>query len=202
MMFPLAGGIGSFFRGLLALAGMLTATAVFAESPALPFTNRQVAEQVVARALEDLRLPEGNGAAVRVGLEGNGQGRDMLEVAVMEHLAGHGYRVGGGDTLPEFRFGMDTLYVSLEREGGFRKKQVRRLAEARIGAVFRETPDARKNYQGRGIYDDAFPSGMLDHVGRDASFVVDRGRSFAVVRPILFGLAVTGLIWLLYSYRG
>jgi hypothetical protein len=52
------------------------------------------------------------------------------------------------------------------------------------------------------MYDDAFPTGMLDHVGRDDSFVVDRGRSFAVVRPVLFGLAVTGLIWLLYSYRG
>ena len=180
----------------------MTAEGVYAESPAFPLSNRQVAERVITCALDSLGIPEGKGFTVHVEVDGTGIGQNILDMAATEFLTKHGYHVGGKGALPEFRFTVDTLFVNLGREGGFRKKQVRRIAEARIGANFRETQDSRKVFQGHGFYNDAFPVGKLNHVGRGDSFVVDRGSSFAVVRPVLFGLAVTGLIWLLYSYRG
>lgn len=201
----LGSGSGKVFRPLLTVAGviaMCVATSVSGESPSPPISHRQAAERVIATAMDDLGIPEGNGMTACIVVDGAAPGGDILEIAAAEFLLEHGYKIAGSDTFPEFRVGLDTLAVSLESEGGFWKKKVRRRAEARVKAVFREARDARKVFVGQGIYEDVFSKGALGKSDRDDPFIIDRSRSFTVVRPIFFGLTVTGLIWLLYSYRG
>lgn len=168
----------------------------------LPLTNRQTAERALTRALEGMAIPEGNGLAVRCRAETAGPGSDLLPAAAVEYLVGRGYRVGEGEALPEFRFTLDTLYVRIDRPGWVRRKTAERVAEARVGAEFLGARDTRMVFRGQGRLEDAFPAGMLDHTGWDDPFLVGTKGSFGTAKPVFFGLVVTGLIWLLYSYRG
>jgi hypothetical protein len=196
-----------FVRTGVLLAGMTACTTAHISADpcplVLPLSNRQVAEQVVSRALENLGIPEGNGREVSCRIERTGRAGDtLLDIMAVEYLLRRGYRVRAGDTVPGFTFRADSLMVDLERRGGIRSGRVVRRAEAFVVAVFRETADAHTTYRARGVHEDAFPSRLLAHAGRVEPFVNESGSPAFAVKQVLFGLIVTGLIWLLYSYRG
>ena len=191
---------GVVFAGLVG-AGF---TAMGAENDPypLPPSNREAAEKVLFTAIENLGIPEGKGAGILFRTEGTGTGRELLGIIAEEFLLNHGYQVHESGNFPEFRFGIDTLYIKLDTGGKGKKHSVGRFAEARVGAFFQETEDSRKVFNGRGVFEDAFPSRMLEHVVRNDTFVIHHSTLYAVVKPVLFGLIMTGLVWLLYSYRG
>jgi hypothetical protein len=172
-----------------------------ADSYPLPPSNRQVAENVLFKAVENLGIPEGKGAGILFSAAGTGAAGDILGFIAEEFLLKRGYEVHESGNFPEFRFDLDTLYVRLN-PGGKGKKRVERFAEARISAFFQETESSRKVYNGSGIFEDAFPSAMIKHVGRDDRFVIRQRTLYSAVKPVFFGLIMTGLVWLLYSYRG
>jgi hypothetical protein len=173
-----------------------------AESEVPPLTNRQAAEQALLRALQNLGIPEGSGMTVLCRADSSGSGFPVFQAAARAYLLGRGYRVRERGEFPEFSLSLDTLFVSMERKGFLRIKTVQRAAEARVGAVFRGPGETRQVYRGSGTYEDVFPANMIDHAGRNDPFLTGEGRSFGIVKPVLFGVVFTGLIWLLYSYRG
>jgi len=191
---------GGVFAGLVGTG--FTAGGEAADSYPLPPSNRQVAEKVLFSAVENLGIPEGKGAGILFRTEGTGAARELLGFIAEEFLLKHGYQVHESGNFPEFRFGLDTLYVRLDPGGKGKKLSVERFAEARISAFFQETENSRKVYNGRGVFEDAFPSRMIGHVGRNDTFVIHHSTLYSVVKPVLFGLIMTGLVWLLYSYRG
>jgi hypothetical protein len=171
--------------------------------PSLPPTNRQAAERAVAAALEQLGVPEGNGAEAACTIDGPASpGGALLDILAVEFLGRRGYKVRTGDGVPGFRFGLDSLTVDLDGRGVFRVRRVDRHAEATVTAEYRGSPDTRYIYRARGVFDDSFSAAAAGYTGRAEPFVNDRSGPSLPVEPILFGLAVTGLIWLLYSYRG
>jgi hypothetical protein len=189
----------------LVLTGVLTEFRTApsgAETDVPPLTNRQAAEQVLARALENLGIPEGNGVIVLCRANSSGTEVPFFRAAVQEFLLARGYRIRESGEFPEFRFGLDTLFVHIERKGFLRDRMVRRMAEARIGVVFRSSEEVRQAYRGSATYEDMFPAAMIDHAGRNDPFLTGEERSFGIIKPVVFGLVFTGLIWLLYSYRG
>ncbi len=167
-----------------------------------PPTNRQAAEKALVQALETLGIPEGNGVTALFRVTEPGESGDLFRVTAMEYLLRRGYRIKESGEFPEFRFDLDTLYVHINRKGFPRRKTAERIAEARIGAIFHDLDETRKVFRGHGIHEDGFPAVMLNQVGRDDLFPVGSDRLFGAIKPALFGLTVTGLIWLLYSYRG
>jgi len=202
----IARGLRFVLTGVL-LAGMTAcATSRVSNDPyrtSLPLSNRQVAERVISQALENLGIPEGNGREVSCRVERTGTAGDpMLDIMAVEFLARRGYRVRTDSTIPEFRFGTDSLAVDLTGRGSIRARRVERHAEASVVAVFRESPDARKTYRAFGVYEDSFPAWASEYTGRSEPFVNDHRRSGLAVKPFFFGLIVTGLVWLLYTYRG
>ena len=182
-----------------------------------PPTNRQMAEQVIAQALEKLGIPEGKGGEVSCGVEeGGAPGNSLIDILSVEFLNRHGYRVRTGDGIPGFRFGVESLAVVLKGRGVVRVSRVERHAEVSVVAVLRGTGETgrpsvsgahvgdplRTTWRARGVLDDAFPAKDREYVGRSEPFVNDQSGPSLSIRPIVYGLIVTGLIWLLYSYRG
>lgn len=168
-----------------------------------PLSNRQAAERAVARALDNLGIPGGNGREVSCRIERkDGAGDQLLDIMAVEFLVRLGYRVRMGDTVPGFTFRADSLAVDIERRGGILAGRVERRAEATIVAVFRETADTHTTCRARGVYEDAIPAQYLKHAGLSEPFVNDHSRSAFALKPVLFGLIVTGMVWLLYLYRG
>jgi hypothetical protein len=192
--------LGVMFAGLVG-AGF-TGFGAETDSYPLPPSNRETAEKVLSKAIENLGIPEGKGAGILFRTEGTGTGKELLGILAEKFLLNHGYQVHEIGNFPEFRFGIDTLYIKLDTGGKGKKHSVERFAEARVGAFFQETEDMKKVYNGRGVYEDEFPSGMLEHVGRNDTFVIQNNTLFAAAKPFLYGLIMTGLVWLLYSYRG
>ncbi len=168
----------------------------------LPPTNLRVGERVLARAMQSLNIPGGSGRLVRISTAESGPGNGLLADTALEYLVGRGYRVAESDTLPEFRFSLDTLYVSIERPGWIRRNRAVRTAEARIGAEYHGPENTRQVFRGQGRIEDVFPASMIDHVEGNDLFPDRAEDSFGAARSVVFGLVVTGLIWLLYSYRG
>ena len=84
-------------------------------------------------------------------------------------------------------------------------KRIKRYAVAHIAAALLDTDGTRLVFTGRGTFDDSFASYMLDSVGSDDPYITDSvslDRYTAKVKPVVFGVAITVLAWMLYSYRG
>jgi len=170
----------------------------------IPPSNNQVAETVIERALQNLDIPPGRGMEVLYTVEGNGEVTELVDVIAPEFLLDRGFRITEkDDTVPEIRFGVDTLYVSLSVEHPpHAGKRIVRTAEARIFAMLLEKDGTRKVFNGCGIFQDYFPFSMLDTIGMDEPYIIQSNRFVSILKPVIFGLAVTTLAWFLYSYRG
>ncbi|MCE5251597.1 hypothetical protein LLG96_15415 [bacterium] len=170
----------------------------------IPPSNRQVAETVLEYALNDLDIPPGGGKEVRCTVEGTGEPAEMAQVMAPEFLLNRGFRLSSrSETEAEIQISVDTLYIHLSvgksAQGG---KRVSRSAEARVSAVFFESDGTRKVFNGRGILPDSFGVSMLKTVGNDESYVIQSNHIVSILKPVVFGCAITTLAWILYSYRG
>ncbi|MFC1538955.1 hypothetical protein ACFL6H_05985 [Candidatus Latescibacterota bacterium] len=171
----------------------------------IPKTNSQIAEIVFESALEKAGIPGGRGVEIRFVVENNIIGSDILEMVAPEFLLNHGYIVSEKNGLvPEFRFSVDTLYVNLERAEND-AQTIQRYAMANIGAVLTDSGGTKKVFIGSGKYQDSLPFGMMEAVGTHETYV-HRFPSQEHIRekfqPVLLGITMTALVWLLYSYRG
>jgi hypothetical protein len=212
-LFPIA-GCGSAFR---------------AEEPfqgTIPKTNSHVAEIVVRSALENAGIPGGNGAAVRFSVDSSGTSHDIMAIAGPEFLLNLGYTVSESPeingSIPEFTIGIDTLFVNLEHEKNV-TRTIERIAVARISAVLTATGandltgnarstvgngskgGTKKVFIGTAEYRDSFPARMLDAAGTEEPYVSmfpSREHIRSITQPLLLGITMTALVWLLYSYRG
>jgi len=167
----------------------------------LPPSNREIAGKVLLAAVENLGIPEGKGADVLFRTEGTKTEKELWGSIAEEFLLKQGYIVHESGNFPEFRFGIDSLYIKLDKGKG-KKHPVGRFAEARVIAFFQETESSRKVFHGNGVFEDIFPASMMEHVGKNDPFVINHSTSYSVIKPVFFGLIMTGLVWLLYSYRG
>ncbi|MFC1541339.1 hypothetical protein ACFL50_02680 [Candidatus Latescibacterota bacterium] len=171
----------------------------------IPKANSQIAEIVVESALEKAGIPGGRGFEIRFVVENTGIGSDILEMVIPEFLLEHGYVVSEKNGLvPEFRFSVDTLYVNLERAEND-TQTIRRYAVANIGAVLTDSDGTKKIFFGSGEYQDSFALVMMETAGTSAPFVYpfsSREHLKDKIQPVLLGITMTALVWLLYSYRG
>ena len=173
----------------------------------IPPSNIQVEEKVIELALKDLGIPGGGGIEVLCVVGGENKASDMVRIIAPEILLRHGYRIVEKKvSVPELRFTVDTLHVTLTSEKSRQTGKItRRFAEARIGVVFLETNGTRHVYRGRGTFDDSFASYMLHSMECNDPYVID----FVSVdwltskfKPVVIGVTMTVLLWMLYSYRG
>jgi hypothetical protein len=191
MVIP-AGLAGAFF----------TAYASEMNTDPLPPSNNEVVGIVLSDAMGNLGIPEGKGVDVFFCIEGESEKKDIIRVIAEKFLLEHGYRVHETGKFPEFRFGLDSLYIKLDLKKEGKKNIVERFAEAKIVAIFQETEISRKVYNGSGVFKDEFPAKMMGHVGEKDPVIVNHRTFYGVIKPVFFGLIMTGLVWLLYSYRG
>lgn len=173
----------------------------------VPRSNVQVEEEVIKRALNDLGLPDGHGREVMCVVEGDDMACDMLRVIAPEVLLQQHYQIAEKKpSVPKLRFTVDTLRVVLTSERSQEMgKRIQRYAVAHIAAAFLDTDGTRRVFTGRGTFDDSFASYMLDSVGSNNPYIIDSvslDRYKAKVKPVVFGVAMTVLAWMLYSYRG
>ncbi len=202
------GGIW-FFQGLL-LFGLIGCSIIKVKEPnknEIPVSNVSVGEIVIEHALENAGIPQGHGTEVVYQVDSDSEASNLLEIIALEFLLKHGYRIAENkQSITEFRVGLDTLYVNLDIK--YTKslgRKIKRNSEARIGAVFTETSGLKKIYTGRGTYQDIFAFQMLDSVGNKDSFVTVFSMQDSLadkIKPFFLGISMTGLLWLLYSYRG
>ncbi|MFC1552756.1 hypothetical protein ACFL6P_09375 [Candidatus Latescibacterota bacterium] len=204
-------GCGSMFRAEAPFQGTI------------PKTNSHVAEIVVRSALENAGIPVGRGAEVRFSMDSSGDAHDIMAIAGPEFLLDHGYTVsespGTNESIPEFRFGIDTLYVNLDRDKNV-PRTIGRIAAANIRAVLagsgdvesagstgdaRGTGGAKKVFIGAAKYSDSFPAQMMEATGTEEPYInrfPSREHIKSMTQPLLLGITMTALVWLLYSYRG
>jgi hypothetical protein len=176
------------------------------EAP-IPPSNIQVEEKVIALAINNLGIPEGHGNEVRCVAEGDDKAHDMVRIIAPEILLGYNYRIlEKNSPIPELRFAVDTLYVTLTIERSkLTGKRIKRFAEAHISAIFLQTDGTRQVYRGTGTFDDSFASHMLQSVRSRDPYVIDLvsgNRLTEKFKPLVIGVALTVLAWTLYSYRG
>ena len=206
MSFRISAGVSAFFLvTVLSYTGCgKRSFSVNEPNQTLPMTNRMVAETVLKHAFDTISIPEENGADISLVVEGNGFADDQAKVLATEFLFNKGFKISGpGNSIPEIRFTVDTLYVALTREmANGRKKQISRTAGARIDAVYIDTDASMKIYRGCGAYHDFFPVSLLDAVGDNEPFVIMSDRFISYVKPILFSITITAFLWYLYSFRG
>jgi hypothetical protein len=172
----------------------------------MPVSNVRVGEQVIEQALENSGIPGGNGTVVLYTVNQSGFSGNLLDILVPEFLLKKGYTVTKKKGfLPEFTFNLDTLYVNLDRKHLSRHGSVvRRYSEARINAVFKTSLDFSEVYAGRGIFSDIIRSKDMKYLGSNENFVhqIQNGDGvIGKIKPVFTGVAVTILMWLLYSYR-
>ncbi|MFC1607607.1 hypothetical protein ACFL47_06505 [Candidatus Latescibacterota bacterium] len=172
-------------------------------SDSLPLSNRLVAETVLKRAFSGMNIPDSH-VDVTWQVDTPGLIGDHVRILAPEYLLGKGYRLSmNNDGNLEIRFAIDTLYVYIAVERSPKgKKQAVRTAEARIGATLLGENGSRKVFSGRGTYQDTFPPSFMDAVGNSEPYVETRERFISRLKPVVFGVTLTGLLWYLYSFRG
>ncbi|MFC1693325.1 hypothetical protein ACFL1R_07465 [Candidatus Latescibacterota bacterium] len=173
----------------------------------IPPSYIQVEEKVIGLAFEGLGIPEGYGKEVFCNVRGDGKASGFLRVIAPEILINNGYRVvEEKSTFSELRVSIDTLQVTLTTDSSSQAgKSIRRFAEVQIGAVFLDAEGNRHVYRGSGTYNDSFASHMLDSLDSDDPYVIDLvspERIITKVKPVFVGVAMTVVLWMLYSYRG
>ena len=173
----------------------------------IPHSNVYIEEQVITLALMDLELPEGRDRKVSYRIEGNDDASDMIRLIAPEILLRRNYQIVEDESLfPVIIFSLDTLRVMLTSERSKKiHEKIKRHAEARITAVFREAEKTRYVFKGCGTYEDIFHPRMLDSLDLGNAYVTNRisdVRYSAKVKPVIIGVAITVLAWMLYSYRG
>jgi hypothetical protein len=188
--------------GVVAVSGFPAGDVRAQNAPPFPATHRQAAEKALSAAVGNLGIPEGNGSDVLFRTGSAGTGHELLGTIAEEYLLAHGYRVHEKGTWPEFAFELDTLYVRLDSGGKGRGRLTARIAGAEVGAVYRITEDTRSVFHGSGKYEDVIPARALRKMEQKETYIIDHSTVFGVVKPIFLGIMITGLVWLLYSYRG
>lgn len=170
----------------------------------VPLTNRIIAETVIRCAFDSLDIPGGNGAAVRWYLDEASSVYEFAAIIAPEFLLSKGFRsTEESGSIPEIRFSVDTLFVSLNtvRSNGAGKR-IARYAEARISATVACVDGTRKVYTGQGRFEDSFPASMMEIIGKNEPFVTSSDRLITRAKPFVFGAALTFFLWYLYSFRG
>lgn len=170
----------------------------------VPSSNRLTAETVIRRAFDDLGIPDGAGTEISWEVMGTGPACDYARIIAPEFLIERGFILTmKGDSVPDIRFTVDTLYVSLTKERTEeREKRMLRSAGAGIEAVFSGGAGTKKVYCGRGVFQDYFPVSMMDAVGTEEPYVVIDDSFLSILKPALYSVAVTVFLWYLYSFRG
>jgi len=173
----------------------------------IPPSHVQIEEKVLELAIDNLGLPDGNGMEVQFDVTGNDQASVLLSICALEYLLRNDYHVvEKGTSVPKITFTVDSLQLTLT-PGHSRKKGklIFRDAFAQIGAALFEIDGTRHVYKGYGTFKDVFAFQMIDSLDRfdpyvDESFPNDRFTER--LKPILIGVTMTVLAWMLYSYRG
>jgi len=170
----------------------------------VPVTNRVVAETVIRRAFDSLGIPGGNGAMVRWYVNESSSAYEFASVVAPEFLQSKGFRSTDADgPIPEIRFTVDTLYVSLNtvhsRGAG---KRIVRSAAAHLSAAVNGADSTRTVYTGEGTFEDSFPASMIGVIGKSEPFVVSESPILNRVKPFVYGAVLTFFLWYLYSFRG
>jgi len=173
----------------------------------IPLSNIQVEEKVIRSALKDLGLPGGQSREVMCMVNENSRASEILRIIASEVLLEQQYSVTEKkSSVPVLRFSVDTLRVVLTSERLQKKgKGIKRFAEAHISCVFLETSGSRYVFRGKGTYEDSFASHMLNSLGESDQYVTNHAlhdRYTEKVKPVVFGVTMTILTWMLYSFRG
>lgn len=175
---------------------------------ALPVSNVRILEQAVLDALENTGIPEGGDVPVNLRVEGDDVGETLLTVLAPGFFDSHGYDVLGPDSQAAVLVvRAETMSVSLnvERKLLGRDKVVRR-ADAVLTIETGDHDGLRKVYRGSSIVSDEFPANYLPLAVDDKTFSVvhDDGSILSGKhgKPLVLGLTMTALAWLLYAYRG
>jgi hypothetical protein len=163
-----------------------------------------VAETVIKRAFDDFTIPCGEGTKVCIHSEDTGLASAQIRLLAPEFLFSRGYQVTArNDSVPELRFSVDTLYVAIttkrSQEMG---KHIVRTAEARIDMTITDRNGLRKRFNGRGTYTDEFPVSMAAAADTNEPYVIRQDTVMSTIKPVVFGAAVTVILWYLYSFRG
>ena len=173
----------------------------------IPPSHVQIEKKVLELAINNLGLPDGNGMEIQFDVAGNDHASVLLSICALEFLLRNGYHIVEKDTsVPKITFKVDSLQLTLTK-GYSRKtgKHILRDAFAQIGAALFEINGTRHVYKGYGTFKDTFAFQMIDSLDRfdpyvDESFSNERFTER--LKPILIGVTMTVLAWMLYSYRG
>ena len=208
MLSCLKGGV--LFPGLLFLGFIgcsISNSGIKTIQAPIPPSNTQVEEKVIELALKDLGIPEGCGMEVLCVVEGDDKASEMVRFIAPEILLRYDYWVvEKKSSVPEIRFTVDTLHVTLTHNSSqLTKNKIRRFAEAHVRAVFFKTNGTRQVFIGKGTFDDRFAPYMLNSIKCDDPYVINFvsiERFTTKFKPVIIGVAMTVLAWMLYSYRG
>jgi hypothetical protein len=208
----LSGHKGEFFLlfGLACLLFMgcgFPASGVNTMREPIPPSHVQVGGKVIELALNNLGIPDGKGREVGCIVEGTDKASELVRIIAPEILLKLDYKIAEKkSTAPELIISVDTLHVTLTKEKSLLAgKRIERFAEAHIHAVLLDADGTRQVFTGKGTFVDNLTSEMLQSVASNDPYVIDRvsrNRFVAKLKPVVIGIAMTVLTWMLYSYRG
>ncbi len=175
----------------------------------LPLSNMQIMEKAVWEALENAGVSEGNNEPLRLEFRGEeGMPESLLTVLVPGFLKNLGYEVSeSGVHSSVVMVRADTMAVSLNIERRlFGRDRVLRLAEVSLVLEKHGSNGTKSVYEGSYAASDEFPLTYLLAVGNGETFVTvyDTGNILSGNhgKPLVLGITMTALVWLLYAYRG
>ena len=166
----------------------------------VPPSHTVAVERALDNAFSNLSLPPGNGRR----MHWTPDGQDVLSLLPphgAEYLISRGYKLTAVDsTTLRCVITVDTLFVNLGSKDD--SGRIERVAGAQLSAEIKSTNGDRQVFQAKGAYEDMVEErfiGILD--GENPLLQRSRGIVY-YLKPILYGLTVTAMVWFLYSYRG
>lgn len=166
----------------------------------VPPSHTVAVERALDDALTNLSLPPGNSRM----MNWTPTGRDVLSLLPVHgatYLTGRGYILATADSIGlRCVINVDTLYVSLgSKDDDVRMK---RIAEARLTAELKSPKGDRQVFQATGSYKDTIEKRFIGTLDDDHPLLEQSKSIVSYLKPIIYGLTATALVWFLYSYRG
>ena len=170
------------------------------DADSVPPSHTVTVERALDDALSNLSLPPGNDRMMRW----TPKGQDVLSLLPPHgaaYLTSRGFVLTAVDsTALRCVITVDTLFVTFGSEDDHNR--VQRVAGARLSAEMKLPNGDRQVFQAKGLYEDLVEKRFINVLDGDHP-LLQRSRGIVYyLKPVIYGLTVTTMVWFLYSYRG